>query len=490
MNPLRLARLLRLGPRGLRRVLPYLAFRKDFFLVVGKHALERPHAPALTDAQGTRSWSQLYRDSLAVAEGLRAKGLGPGSRVAVVAPNRAVWVQVMAGVAELGAVAIPLSPSAPPAKADAQLEQARPDAVIGGPRGLPLDTSWWGASRRRRPRRRRGPDMVLHTSGTSGRSKGAKVSTADARLWTGAQYVEAFDFGPGDTLLTPCPLYHAAPMLLSGLAIVVGAELHVTESMPPVRTLAQATHVFAVPTLLGRLSRDPDVGALRDTRLRALISGGGPCRPELKTRLTRQIGPVVYDFYGATELGVVSVGRPGHPPHSVGRPLSGVALRFEGGPSPTEGELWVRSDAVSSGFEGVADQGLALEGWRTAGDWAALEDGALVLKARRADVVITGGVNVFPGEVERALEAHPAIQQAVVVGLEDPEWGQALHAAVVLEPGHDLPDWKTWTRARLAASHVPKAAAVFDAIPIGSTGKVLRRAVRQRLEQTRATLDP
>lgn len=332
--------------------------------------------------------------------------------------------------------------------------------------------------------------MVLHTSGTSGRSKGAQVSTADARLWTGAQYIDAFDMGPGDTLLTPCPLYHAAPMLLSGLALLVGAELHVTDAMPTVSTLAQVTHVFAVPTLLGRLARDPQVATLRDTRLRALISGGGPCRAALKTQLTRQIGPVVYDFYGATELGVVSVGRPGHPPHSVGHPLPGVALRFEGGPSPTEGELWVRSDAVSRGFEGVQDQGLALEGWRTAGDWAALEDGALVLKARRSDVVVTGGVNVFPAEVEQALEAHPAVRQAVVVGLDDAEWGQAVHAAVVLEAGHHPADWRAWMKARVPASHVPKSVTVLASIPTGSTGKVLRRAVRLQVEHAQATVAP
>ena len=196
---------------------------------------------------------------------------------------------------------------------------------------------------------------------------------------------------------------------------------------------------------------------------------------------------MVYDFYGATELGVVSVAGPQdlrQDPRTVGRPMRGVEVLLADDAGRTvargePGELFVRSDMLSS-YEGEASGSdpLRAAGWSSAGD-VAIQDasGLLRIVDRRKDLIVTGGVNVFPAEVERIVERHPQVRECAVTGVADPDWGEAVAAFVVLEPGAalDRSALRAFCKERMNKAMVPKSFTALAEIPRCAAGKVLRR---------------
>ncbi|MCK6506708.1 AMP-binding protein [Myxococcota bacterium] len=493
--------------------------RRDLYLMLHKHARTRPDAVAVRDEERVLTWAQLQDEATAVAGGLAALGVRPRQRVALVLENRVEHVVAMAAALHLGAVPAPMSPHGGEQALVQRLSTGRfalavveAELVAAARRGLAPDRvlsmqgGWarlaaWAPLRAPllRSRRARGePDLVLFTSGTTGGSKGARIDMQRARLGTPFRLLTAFGLGRGDRLFTACPVYHAAPTLLTGLSMLAGAELVLARRFEPADFADQVrrlgiTHAFAVPTMLGRLAASPSLDRLRGSSLRALISGGAALRPDLKTRILAGAGPILYDFYGATELGVVSVAGPADlaaHPGSVGRVLRGVEVRLvdpAGRPVPRgeAGELYVRSD-LTSGYEGVdPDLPPGLEGWASAGDLARFEGDQLCIVGRVREVIVTGGVNVFPGEIEAVLGRHPAVAEVAVAGLPDADWGEAVTAFVVLAPGQALePEaLRAWARPLLGKAQLPKRVVLRQALPIGATGKVLRRAlVEEALE--------
>ena len=491
--------------------------RRDLYLMVHKHARTRPDAVAARDEARVLTWGQLHQEAVAVAGGLAALGVRPGQRVALVMENRVEHLVAMAAALHLGAVPAPMSPDSGHPALVQRLSAGRFAAALvegelveAARRGLPaqrvisMDAGWArlaASSPLPTPilhSRRAGggaggePDLLLFTSGTTGGSKGARIDMRRARLGTPFRLLAAFDLGLGDRLFTACPVYHAAPTLLTGLSMLAGAEVVLARRFDPEAFADQArslgiTHAFAVPTMLGRLAVSPALSRLRGSSLRALISGGAALRPDLKTRILAGAGPILYDFYGATELGVVTVAGPADlaaHPEAVGRVLRGVEVRLVDAagrqvPRGETGELYVRSD-LTSGYEGVdPDLPPGLEGWASAGDLARFEAAQLCIVGRVKEVIVTGGVNVFPGEIEAVLGRHPAVAEVAVAGLPDPEWGEAVTAFVVLAPGQELdPEaLRTWARPLLGKAQLPKRVVLRQALPIGSTGKVLRRAL-------------
>lgn len=497
------------SPRGAARLIRRLwQGRRDLYLAAEVHALQRPSAIAVRDERRALTWRELDDAAAALAGWMLARGIGPGAPVALHLSNRVEFFVVAAACARLGAVPMPASPSVPPELAAARLrdtgavlafvEPPLLDATRGTPVVL-MDGDATGATSfadaRARPftssHRADGPDLVLFTSGTTGRSKGTRITTRRAGPLTAFRYLDAFDLSPDAVLFTPCPLYHAAPLVLAGLTLTVGGTVVVAPRFDaPVEQLrlAGATHTFLVPTLTERLSRASDEALehLRRGPLRALLSGGAACRPALKRRILDRLGPVLYDFYGATELGIVSIAGPAElawDPATIGRILPGVEARLvdDDGrvvPPGEPGLLQVRADSVSDGYLDEPVHGA--HRWHTAGDICRIRDGLLYVVDRKRDVVISGGVNLFPVDVEEVLEAHPSVREAAAVGVPDPEWGEALLAFVVLEDGaaFEAEALDRHCRAKLARVAVPKAIRRIDVIPRSATGKVLRRTLR------------
>jgi fatty-acyl-CoA synthase len=330
-----------------------------------------------------------------------------------------------------------------------------------------------------RPRRGRA-DLVLHTSGTSGQPKGARISSAGWGPAMPFALIERLDLPVGLTLYTPCPIDHAAPQLLCGLAFVLGGEVVISARLDPDEAAAVwrrrgVTHALLVPTLIDRLVASP--ASL--PALRGMLSAGAPLGVGTWEAATRRFGPIVRDLYGATELGVVSVATPedlAAAPGTVGRPLPGVSIsiRDAHGQPVADGEvgiLHVASSMQMMGYEGLEAPGA----WLTVGDLARLHEGRLFLVGRDRDMILTGGVNVFPGEVEAVLKAHPSVSEAAVVGVPDATWGERVEAFVVPRAPVSEASLHAWCEDRLARFKRPKAIHLRDALPVSPTGKVLKR---------------
>lgn len=521
-----LARLIRGGaltdglrPLGAARLAGALASgRRDLYAALGKHAAERGDAAALDDGERRLSFGALFETTERVAAALWRLGLRPGERVAIALENRAEHLILQAALYRLGAVPAPMTPGLPPALLTRRLLDAKVSAALVEPELaaaarealarlgrsptllLTLDGGLGGTafSALERPcaplpprldQRGDEADLLLFTSGTTGRSKGARVSMRRAGLGLAFVYLDTFGFRPGDGLYTPCPAYHAAPTLLLGVALLSGAQVVLRrrfDAQEAVTLLGPGglTHAFLVPTLLSRLDNltDEALAPLTQGRLRALISGGAPLRPALKRRLLDRLGPVLWDLYGATELGVVSVGKPEdlhRRPDCVGRPLPGLSLRLvreDGQEAGVDepGELFVRSRATHLGYEGDPEA----TGWVSAGDVAALgADGLLRVLDRKKDMILSGGVNLFPAEIEEALETLPGVAEAVCVGVPDPEWGERARAYVVAAPGLTPEGLRAAAAAILPKTSVPREFVLVAEIPRSPTGKVLRRAL-------------
>ena len=523
-----LARLIRGGaltdgltPHGVTRLAGALASgRRDLFAALGKHAAERPDAPAIDDGDRRLSFGALFEMTEHVAARLWRLGLRPGDRVAIALENRAEHLILQAALYRLGAVPAPMTPGQPPALLRGRLLDARIAAALVEPELaepaqealarlgraphmlITLNGELGGTafSSLERPCAPLPPrfdgrgdeaDLLLFTSGTTGRSKGARISMRRAGLGLAFVYLDTFGFRPGDGLYTPCPAYHAAPTLLLGVALLSGAQVVLRRRFDADEAIALLgpgglTHAFLVPTLLSRLDALPDaaLAPLSQGRLRALISGGAPLRPALKTRLLDRLGPVLWDLYGATELGVVSVGKPEdlhRRPDCVGRPLPGLSVRIvrdDGQDAGVDepGELFVQSRATHLGYEGDP----AATGWVSAGDVAALgADGLLRVLDRKKDMILSGGVNLFPAEIEEALESLVGVAEAVCVGVPDDEWGERARAYVVAAPGVRLePEALRAEAAKiLPKTSVPREIVLVAEIPRSPTGKVNRRAL-------------
>jgi fatty-acyl-CoA synthase len=257
------------------------------------------------------------------------------------------------------------------------------------------------------------------------------------------------------------------------------------------------TTTALVPTMLHRLmALDPDVIRGHSTRtLRVMACGGAQLPAPLARRALGAFGDVLYNFYGATETGLVTVATPDDLralPGTIGRALHGVSIRLldaEGAVVPTGevGELYARSTMLVEGYhaDDSATRSSMRDGHFSVGDLATVDEaGRYMIVGRRRDMVISGGVNVYPAEVEALIDAHPAVAQAAVVGVADEEWGERLRAFVVLrdsvtdEPRALAQQLRQWCRERASGAKVPREWVFVEALPSNPTGKVLKRELR------------
>jgi fatty-acyl-CoA synthase len=340
--------------------------------------------------------------------------------------------------------------------------------------------------------------VVIYTSGTTGKPKGAVRKFPRDAMPAAMQLIAETPMRVDDVHLVPCPLYHSTAFGFLAFSHILGASAVLMDEFKPEAFLAHVerfgvTTTALVPTMLHRvLGLGPEVLERYHTRsLRAIFSMGAPLPAPLALEVMDRFGDVLYNLYGATEFGIVTLATPRdlrEAPGTIGRKIPGTDIRLldDAGRQVdvgAVGELWAKSKLVVEGYHNdrAATEASLKEGFFSVGDLARVDAaGRYFIEGRKRDMVISGGVNVYPAEVEAALEAHPALAEVAVIGVDDPDLGERVRAFVVKKPGQDVDEahLRTWTRERLSGPKVPRDFVFVDALPRNPTGKVLKRELR------------
>jgi acyl-CoA synthetase (AMP-forming)/AMP-acid ligase II len=311
------------------------------------------------------------------------------------------------------------------------------------------------------------------------------------------QVIQMFGLRNDDVHLMAGPGYHSAVGAFAGMTIICGATLLIMPRFDPEEALAliarhRVTTTFMAPTLLQRIMDVPEaVRAAHDvSSVRAIILGAAPCPHSLKERATAHFGEVLWEFYGATETGFNLVLRPEdqlRKPGSAGTPPDGQEIRLldeEGNPVPEgqPGELWVRNNWLASYHNQPDATARSMrDGFFSVGDIAYRDrEGFYYICDRKIDMIISGGVNIYPAEVEACLHAHPEVRDVAVVGVPDDRWGESVKAVVALQPGAGVTELELtdWCRGRIADYKRPRSVDFVSELPRDQAGKLLKRQIR------------
>ena len=419
-------------------------------------AAARPGHPAI-EAPGERlSYGVLLERARGAAGALAAEGIGPRDRVGLALPPGLDSVVALHGCLLLGATAVPV---------DARFGTQERAAVTSGCRVV-VDEPLRGPAAEAVPHDLDAPAIVVHTSGTTGAPKPVELTYGNW-LWSALGSAVALGHPPDERWICALPLSHVGGLSILLRSAIAATTVVLHERWSTEAVLADlrggATLVSVVPTTLARLL---DAGLREPPALRWALLGGAPLPPALVER-AREAGVPVAPTYGLTEACSQVT--------TLGAPL--FCTRVELAP---DGEVLVSGPTVAPGA-------LADDGRLHTGDLGSLDaDGALAITGRRADTIVSGGENVAPAEVEAVLEAHPDVAEAAVLGVPDPEWGEAVAAIVVPRAGARVYERALQKHAagRLAAFKVPKRVEVRDEpLPRTPSGKLLRRSLPARLGQ-------
>jgi o-succinylbenzoate---CoA ligase len=459
-------------------------------------------APAVIDGSTTWTWADLNAQADAVAASLVSAGVKPGGRVALLARSSAEALAFLHGAGRCGAVVVPLNDRLAPAELKGFLEDVDVSLIVAaeelrdvagrlGPTVLSLsDLRGVVDVVATAPTRLRSdvPAVIVGTSGTTGRAKGAVLTwgaiSASADAWN-------WFLPPATGWLSSLSIAHVGGLgivwraALAGVPVVVprGTELATQVATPLV------SHVSFVAVQLTRLLDETEDAPPPDG-LRAVLLGGGPVAPGLVLRALAAGWPVV-PTYGMTETAsgvtALATSEAAERPVSAGRPLAAAQIRTTNLGPDGVGEIEVRGPTVFAGYYGKAKETattLTPDGWFRTGDLGSIDaDGYLTVSDRRLDLIVSGGENVYPAEVEAALLTHPAIADAGVVGRPDERWGAVPVAAIVLRAGAAATDdeLRTHCAERLAHFKVPVSFVRLVEIPRVGAGKLDRRALRERV---------
>ena len=341
--------------------------------------------------------------------------------------------------------------------------------------------------------------VVIYTSGTTGKPKGAVRKFPKDTMFAAFRFINETPMRVDDVHLVASPLYHSTAFGFLSLSHILGSTAVVMDTFDPERFLAlverhRVTTTAVVPTMLHRVLELPASTRRRydASSLRAVFCGGAPLAGPLATEFMDAFGDVLFNFYGATETGLVTLAQPADlraAPGTIGRLVPGNTVRLLDDarrevPAGAVGELFVRNKLLVAGYHAdeEATRASMVEGFFSVGDLARCERGLYFLEGRKRDMIISGGVNVYPAEVETALEEHPGVGEVAVVGKPDREWGERVVAYVAPKAGATLDpaEVTAFARARLAGPKVPREVVVLDALPRNPTGKVLKRELRGR----------
>jgi malonyl-CoA/methylmalonyl-CoA synthetase len=463
-----------------------------------------PGAPTLAGPDGRwLSAAQLEARTATVTARYAAAGLRPGDRLLMSAAASVDLAVAHVAALRLGLVVVPVNTAFGPTEIGAVATAAAPAlAVLDDPARLPgvpstgpdvalpdgppptLDAA--------------GPDdtaLLVFTSGTTGTPKGVPLSHANL-LATSASIEAAWRWTAADRLVLALPLFHVHGLgvglhgtLLAGASAVILPRFDVDAVLDTIAA-TEATLMFGVPTMWVRFATSPRVAAL--AALRLCVSGSAPLDPSTFTALAEGIGSPVLERYGMTETGML-VSNPYDGERragSVGLALPGVEVRLderEGAGEPARqsggereaGEILVRGPNVFGGYlGGVGADAFTADGWFRTGDLGRADpDGYLRIVGRSKELIITGGFNVYPRDVEEVLIDHPAVAEVAVVGVPDPEWGERVVACVVAADTVDPGDLLGWAAERLAAYKRPREVRFVGELPRNALGKVVRAAL-------------
>ncbi|UQX10809.1 long-chain-fatty-acid--CoA ligase FadD2 [Candidatus Mycobacterium methanotrophicum] len=525
-----LRKIMESGAFRLEPPLNYAAMANDIWnwgeigMLPALNARRTPNRAAIIDDDGSLTYTELDEAANAVAHGLLARGVRGGDGVAILARNHRWFAIAEFGCARVGARIILLNSSfsGPQIKAVSEREDAKlliyddeyandvskadpplgklralgtvPDGDDSGSTDETLADLIAANSKSPAPRVSKHSSIIILTSGTTGTPKGANRSTPPTLAPIGG-ILSHVPFKANEVTSLPAPMFHALGFLHATIGMFLGSTLVLHNKFKPAVVLEdiekhKVTAVVVVPVMLARMldalekmDARPDL-----SRLRIIFVSGSALGADVAERALKDFGPVVYNMYGSTEIAFATIAEPKHlefKPSTAGPVVKGVKVKIfdDNGKELPQGQVGRIFVGTSFPFEGYTGGGgkQIIDGLLSSGDVGYFDEhGLLYISGRDDEMIVSGGENVFPAEVEDLISGHPDVVEATAIGVEDKEWGQRLRAFVVKKPDASLDEdtVKHYVRDHLARYKVPREVIFLDELPRNPTGKILKRELR------------
>lgn len=514
------------SPQAMAAMLADIRRWGEFGMIPALNARRHPDRVAIIDDDGEMTFGELDRAAHAVANGLRAKGVKGGDGVALLIRNHRWFLVGVYGAARVGARIILLNSefSGPQIKEVSEREGAQviiyddeytaavsqAEPALGKFRALATNpdkdepsgsTDDTLADLIARSSKQPAPKVTKHslviilTSGTTGTPKGANRSTPPSLAPIGG-VLSHVPFKGGEITSLPAPMFHALGFLHATIAMMLGSTLVLRRRFKPATVFAdiekhKVTAIVVVPVMLSRMLDELDkMQAKPDlSSLRIVFVSGSQLGAELAGRALRELGPIIYNLYGSTEIAFATIARPKDlsiNPATVGPPVKGITVKIlddNGGevPQGDVGRIFVRNTFPFQGYTGGGGKQI-IDGMLSSGDVGYFDEhGLLYVSGRDDEMIVCGGENVFPAEVEDLISGHPEVIEATALGVEDKEWGHRLRAFVVKADGASVDEdaIKAYVKENLARYKVPREVIFLDELPRNPTGKILKRELRE-----------
>ncbi len=483
---------------------------------VRRQAAEKADALAYWTPTRTWTFAQLWETVGRAAACLAKQGIGPGDRVACLTKHTAQCVALVLAAQRLRAVCMPVNWRLAPAELDYILKDGRAKflmadqafAAAAKPNVLTEEFAGWASAFAPLPGEaapaQEDTALQLYSSGTTGLPKGVELSHRNLRVALLEQIADAIGYhGAPDVMLNALPTYHIAGVGIGLLTATHGGASVLYPDFDPARACAsipehRVTFAFLVPAMIQFMVQAPNARQTDYSTLRRIFYGASPISDKVLVEAMRTFKCEFMQVYGLTETtgAITALAPEDHDPdgpkkpllRSAGKPYGDVRLRIAGadGKPCRDGEVgevqirtaqnlkgyWGNDKATKAAFDGE---------WFRSGDAGYLKDGYLYLHDRMKDMIISGGENIYPAEVENVLMQHPAIADGAVIGVPDEQWGEAVKACVVLKPDAkaSAAEIVEFMRARIAHYKCPKTVDFLEAIPRNPTGKILKRVLRE-----------
>ncbi|MBK5517920.1 class I adenylate-forming enzyme family protein [Pseudomonas sp. TH10] len=484
-------------------------------------AMRNPNKAALVCKERTRSYAQLIESFNQVANGVKGLGLCAGENAAIIAYNCLEYIEIVVGVSDMGAAVATPNPKLTAQEladicndAQARIVFVHPECVASIDRALFETVEYvivigeqYDAFKAKASSQFQPPWIaewstysIPYTSGTTGKPKGVMLPHRSRSMGCLAYAAEYGIYSPDDYFLAFAPLCHGAGLTYAIAAIFVGGTTEIVEKFEAEEILravnsGRVTGMFTVPTHYHAIFslEDSILQANRTNRLNGIIANAAPLSQTTKEQIVEYFGEgLLHETYGSTEAGIVTNLRPQdqlRKVNCVGQPFVGNSIKLldeqgrEVGPGEV-GELFSISPFMFSGYWGKeqATEEAFRDGWVGVGDMAMRdEEGYLYIVDRKKDMVISGGVNLYPREIEQVLDTHPAVLESAIIGVPDAQWGELLIACVVFELGAHASSeqLELFCRSQLASYKLPKRFCSISELPRNANGKVLKTTLRQ-----------
>ncbi|QQW35386.1 acyl-CoA ligase FadD12 [Mycobacterium marinum] len=487
-----------------------------------------PDRPGLVDELGTLTWRQLDERSNALAAALQALPAGSPKVVGIMCRNHRGFVEALVAANRIGADILLLNTAfAGPALADVVAREGVDTVIYDEEFTATVDRAFDGRPQATRivawsdgqhdltaeqlvnahlgdqpERTGRTGRLILLTSGTTGTPKGAKHSGGSGGIGTLKAILDRTPWRAEQPIVIVAPMFHAWGFSQLVLAASLACTIVTRRKFDPEATLDlidrhRATGLVVVPVMFDRIMELPTkvLNRYSGRTLRFAAASGSRMRPDVVVAFMNRFGDVIYNNYNATEAGMIATATPADlraAPDTAGRPAEGTEIRildqeFNEVPEGVVGSIFVCNDSQFDGYTSGTTKDFHA-GFMSSGDVGYLDrNGRLFVVGRDDEMIVSGGENVYPIEVEKTLATHPEVAEAAVIGVDDEQYGQRLAAFVVLEPDADLDEnaapetLKQHVRDNLANYKVPREIAVLDELPRGSTGKILRAELQAKV---------